>query len=277
MSKSGRRYRPVKLLTEIRRDLAEVDQICIEWEGGVDPEQRERVEFLMERAFESSLVLMEAIGRSDTRSRILALFEEGRKHLSKTKYAINAGEVYSVWSYRLSLILDPIETVEFQLNKDIEEPLSLIQRILDRFGDVERALRQRYDDREPFVVNDEYDFQDLLRSLLSIYFDDISPEDPGSKFAGSSTRVDLLLRKERIVIELKKTRTDTSEGALGKALKLDIVDYKQRPNCDALVIVIDDGAARVKNPGGFAADLMKVEEGFRVEVYILTARGALAQ
>lgn len=48
-----------------------------------------------------------------------------------------------------------------------------------------------------------------------------------------------------------------SEAVLGRELKLDIVDYKQRLNCEALVILIDDIAARIKNLQGFAGDLKK--------------------
>jgi hypothetical protein len=261
--------RPLKLLTEIRRNLAEVDGICINWEEGSDPEGEERVKGLLERAFESSLVLTETISRPGSRRHILALYGRAKKNLIATKYSVIAGEVYSAWSYQLSNILDAVEEVQFQLAKDVEEPLELIVRILERFVNVERALQHRYKSRKTLRIKDEYDIQDLLRSLLSIYFDDVSSEDPGPIFGGSSTRVDLLLRKERIVVEIKKTRSDTTARALGKDLKLDIVDYKQRGNCDALVIVVDDRKGRLKNPKGLANDLMKVEEGFRVEVCFL--------
>jgi REase_DpnII-MboI len=269
MQKSGPVKKPLQLLTAIRSDLAEVDSICINWDQGSDREEKERVEFLMERTFESSLVLMETIGRLETRKHILAMFERARNKFADTGYAVVASEVYSVWSYRLAQILNAVEKVQFQLARDIEEPLDLILRILARYSDVERALRQRYSSRPTLEVRDEYDIQDLLRSLLLIHFEDVSAEDPGPKFAGSSTRVDLLLRKERIVIEIKQTKSDTSESTLGKQLKLDIVDYKQRGDCDALVIFIDDRNVRLKNPGGFASDLMKLEEGFRVEVRVL--------
>jgi len=257
-------------LTEIRSELAEVDKICIDWTGrGSNSEESERVGALIELAFENSLVLMETIGRPETRSRISELFDRARKNLTHTKYSVNASEVYSVWSWRLSSILDAVEKVQFQLAKDVEEPLDLVLGMLNRLLRVEQALQHRHDSRTTLTIQDEYDIQYLLRSILFLHFDDISPEDPGHKFAGSSTRVDLLLRKERIVIEIKKTRPSMTEGDLGKQLKLDIVDYKQRTNCDALVIAIDDRAGRLKNPKGFADDLMKVEEGFRVEVVLL--------
>jgi hypothetical protein len=269
MSISGPTKRPLKLLTKIRSDLAEVNSLCVNWEEGSNSEDEERVEALVESAFESSLVLMETIGRPDTRNRILTIFERAKKNLSETRYSVIAGELYSVWSDRLSQILNAVEKAHFQLAKDVEEPLEIIARIVERFVAVERALQHRHDSRPTLSVRDEYDIQDLLRALLSTHFDDVSAEDPGHKFGGSSTRVDLLLRKARIAVEIKKTRSDMTERTLGKELKLDIVDYKQRANCEALVIVIDDRAGRLKNPKGFADDLMRVEEGFRVEVYLL--------
>jgi hypothetical protein len=260
---------PKRLLADIRSDLAEVDRICIDWEDGAPPDERESVDGLIERAFQSSLVLMETLGKSDTRDLLLDYLEDAQKNFSETEYSVNAMERYSVWSYRLGQILNAVEKVQFQLTSIIEEPLDLIVRVIERFPDVERALQIRREGRQTLTVKDEYDVQDLLRSLLYIFFDDISPEEPGAKFAGSSTRVDLLLRKEKIVVEIKKTRSSTTARALGKELKIDIVDYKQREDCDALVIMIHDREGRLPNPVGFVNDLMKVESGFRVVVRIV--------
>ena len=55
-------------------------------------------------------------------------------------------------------------------------------------------------------IKDEYDVQDLLNALLRLNFDDVRPEEYTPSYAGSSTRVDFLLKKEKIVIEVKKTR-----------------------------------------------------------------------
>jgi tRNA threonylcarbamoyladenosine modification (KEOPS) complex Pcc1 subunit len=235
-------------LTKIRGQLKEVDSICRYWEDSSDAEEEERVEALIQRAFENSLVFMETIGRPDTRKHILTTYERAKKELNSTSYSVNAGEPYSIWSAQLSNVLDAVEKVQFQLANDIEEPLELIARILKRFVDVERALQHRRESRATLSIKDEYDIQDLLRSLLAIYFDGISAEEPGRKFVGASSRVDLLLRKERIAIEIKKTGSATAERSLGKELKVDIVDYKQRGDCDALVIAVDDSQGRLKNP-----------------------------
>ena len=139
--------KPLKLLTEIRRDLAEVDKICIDWENGTNSEDEERVGALIECAFENSLVLMETIGRAETRNHVSALFDRARKNLTKSAYSVNASEVYSVWSWQLSNILNAVEKVDFGLAKDVEEPIDLIIRVLDRMGSVE-CLVQRLRDRE---------------------------------------------------------------------------------------------------------------------------------
>ena len=59
------------------------------------------------------------------------------------------------------------------------------------------SLQQRRESRSTLTVKDEYDVQDLLRSLLFLHFKDVRPEEPGPSFAGSSTRADLFLKKRK--------------------------------------------------------------------------------
>ena len=57
------------------------------------------------------------------------------------------------------------------------EPISTLENIFSRFYHITRRLRGRFNDRPTLDVNDEYDVQDLLHSLLMLYFDDIRPEE----------------------------------------------------------------------------------------------------
>ena len=68
---------------------------------------------------------------------------------------------------------------------------------------VARQLVRRHQDRSTLLIEDEYDVQDLLHSLLSIFFDDIRPEEWTPSYAGKSSRVDFFLKPHGIVIELK--------------------------------------------------------------------------
>ncbi len=51
-------------------------------------------------------------------------------------------------------------------------------------------------------IKNEYDVQDLLYAILKLEFDDVRPEEYTPSYAGSNSRMDFLLKKEQIVIEL---------------------------------------------------------------------------
>ena len=75
-------------------------------------------------------------------------------------------------------------------------------------------MRCRYENREnreTLKIEDEYDVQDLLHALLLLYFDGVRAED----YAGKSSRMDFLLKNERVVIEVKKTRLGLADKELG--------------------------------------------------------------
>jgi len=246
-----------------------VNDICRYWEDGSSPEDEERVRGILEGALEGSLVLMESIGQPEARKRVLALLRRARRDFTAAEYSTNACEPYSVWSYQLSNILDAVEVLHAPSPTGAEEPIEVISKLIHGLGAVEAALGQRYDSRKTLVVADEYDLQDLLRSLLFLHFNDISHEDPAAKLAGASSRVDILLRTEQIAIEIKKTRSGSTDASLGTELKLDIGDYRERPDCNALVIVIDDREKRLKNPQGLANDLRKIGRDFPVHVFFV--------
>ena len=83
-------------------------------------------------------------------------------------------------------------------NKDI------IINLMNKFHLVVKQLRDRYNNRETLDVQDEYDVQDLLHSLLYIYCDDIRSEEWCPSYASKCSRQDFLLKNEKIVIETKR-------------------------------------------------------------------------
>jgi hypothetical protein len=107
-----------------------------------------------------------------------------------------------------------------------------IVKLINSFHIIARQLINRYDKRDSLIINDEYDVQDLLNSLLHIEFDDVRPEEYTPSYAGSSTRMDFLLKNEKIVIEVKKI--------------LDSQHYKAHPDCKHLTIPRTGIANRAK-------------------------------
>jgi hypothetical protein len=107
-----------------------------------------------------------------------------------------------------------------ELSQMLSEPnkqnsLKLVEQICSRFHLVAKQLKSRHSDRATLEVNDEYDTQDLLHSLLHIYFDDIRPEDWTPSYAGGNSRIDFLLKEEQIIIEVKKTRETLKARQVG--------------------------------------------------------------
>jgi hypothetical protein len=140
-----------------------------------------------------------------------------------------------------------------------------------RFLYVERELRHRRENRATLEVKDEYDAQDLIRSLLALFFDDVRPEDVAPAFAGASSRVDFVLPDFELAVELKHTRTTLDDKKLGEELLVDRERYATRQGVRHLVCLVFDHDGRLRNPRGLENDLSRAttDEAIAVTVKIL--------
>jgi hypothetical protein len=144
-----------------------------------------------------------------------------------------------------------------------------IEKLLTRFHVVAQQLRKRRATRPTFLITDEYDVQDLLHALLRIEFDDIRPEEWTPSYAGKSARMDFLLKKQRIVIEVKKTREGLADKEIGDELLVDIARYKAHSDCCALVCFVYDPDQRISNAAGMKHDLEALtREELAIALYI---------
>lgn len=139
--------------------------------------------------------------------------------------------------------------------------------VFKNFHKVVCQLQYRHDNRSTIEVNDEYDVQDLLKSLLQLYYDDIRSEEWTPSHAGKSSRVDFLLKSEQIVIEVKKTRQGLADKELGEQLILDIAKYQTHPDCKRLYFFVYDPERRIINKNGIINDL-ETQNGNFVKVII---------
>lgn len=151
----------------------------------------------------------------------------------------------------------------------IEDPRKQIETIFLRFHNVVKQLSQRHENRPTLQVNDEYDVQDLLHSLLKLYFEDIRPEEWTPSYAGGSTRMDFLLKKEQIVVEVKKTRSGLTEKKLGEELIVDRAHYRKHPDCKILYCFVYDPDGRLSNPRGLERDLSEKIGDFETRVFVV--------
>lgn len=148
------------------------------------------------------------------------------------------------------------------------DPLSRLTRLCERFHLVARQLRSRHGDRATLDVTDEYDVQDLLHALLRIDFEDVRAEEATPSYAGKSSRMDFILKAERIGVECKHSRTGLDAKHLGSQLIEDIERYKTHPDFRTLVCFVYDPEGRIANPRGIEADLSDLSSEYPVAVLI---------
>ncbi|HLB21703.1 MAG TPA: hypothetical protein VK605_06305 [Solirubrobacteraceae bacterium] len=146
--------------------------------------------------------------------------------------------------------------------------LDLVERLGRGLPGLIDALTHRHADRDPLVVSDEYDVQDLLTGVLRMIFEDVRVEDPSPAQAGGSSRLDFVLKRQRIIVEVKMTRQGLRDRDVGKQLIEDIERYRGHPDGDALVAIVYDPERHVRNPQGLENDLKRDHGGLVVRVVV---------
>lgn len=183
----------------------------------------------------------------------------------KEKYANREdviGKLYEIEGY-----LKPLKQIDKKFLK-AQESIVLVKQICSRFHSVARQLRDRREGRPTLDVQDEYDVQYLIHALLKIYFDDIRPEEWTPSYADGASRMDFLLKNEKIVIETKKTRDNLTDREIGTELIEDIARYKEHPDCELLFCFVYDPEGRIKNPRGLESDLSNEDKRIKTIVSV---------
>lgn len=187
------------------------------------------------------------------------------------KIEINSKEFEKTLSY-----MHDHYSEHFEINGDHTEEddikvknFDYLNLIFEKFHEVATKLKERYDERDTLIIEDEYDVQDLLRCLLILFFSDVRTEEWTPSWASSSSRMDFLLKEENIVIETKKTAKNRKEKKISEELIIDITKYKGHKNCKTLICFIYDPDNIIRNRGGFIKDLESMPtEDIKVKIIV---------
>lgn len=141
------------------------------------------------------------------------------------------------------------------------EPLVRLLSLLERFHLMARALAgPRWGGKPPLEITDEHDMQYLLGALLRLSFDDVRREDPAPANAGASSRLDFMLKPERILIEAKFVRpAGKSDKEIGEEISIDKQRYRAHPDCGTQVYFVYDPQHAIANPRGLERDLSETD------------------
>lgn len=132
--------------------------------------------------------------------------------------------------------------------------------VLRRIPAIVREMNKRHNGRSPLAdIKDEYDVQDLLRGVLSGLFDDVRDEEYTPSHASLTSRVDLMLKREQIVIEAKMTRASLGQRKVTEELAIDKELYRSHPDCKTLVCFVYDPGRHLTSPTSLEDDLTDPE------------------
>ena len=172
-------------------------------------------------------------------------------------------DVVKFWNASALSSLDSIDIflIEYWLTDELKKTLlykehsslSLIKEILSNFSNsITKITKSRRKNHPPFEINDEYDVQDLIYLMLKPIFKDLKEEEYTPKTGGKSTRIDLVLPTEVIVIETKMIKdSDMNEDKFIKEIKEDIQSYYKYPNLKWLIVFVYDPFRKTRDDNNF--------------------------
>jgi len=150
------------------------------------------------------------------------------------------------------------------------DKIQVLENIFEKFPRVARQLKERRNEkgipRPTLEINDEYDVQDLLRSILNINFEIVKNEIGTEYHAGGTAKMDLVLDDEEIVIEVKMVRKDHTLRTLGDELIIDIERYLNKYSCKFLYFFIYDPTNILPNLPELVKDINQTRKGVVIRV-----------
>lgn len=196
-----------------------------------------------------------------------------REQIEKTKGDISKHQTRLKKIKEKLILIDELPGIQL-IQEDTEsdkqeEGLNYIAKLFSKFHRVAQSLRHRHASRETLIIKDEYDVQDLLRGLLHIHFDDVREEDYSPSYAGGNSRIDFVLKDEKIVLETKMTNDHLKDKEIGSQLLIDIGRYRAHPDCQLLVVFVYDKGDHIRNKAGMINDLERMTTpDLKVKVFI---------
>lgn len=135
-------------------------------------------------------------------------------------------------------------------NKSVYET---IIGILNNFHNASKKINlTRRKEHQSFAINDEYDVQDLLYVILKSIFPNLKEEDPTPRVGIKSNKIDLILREDGILIEVKMIKhSDSNEKEFVEQLKNDIQSYRNSHWLRHLIFFVYDPFGKTKDAHNF--------------------------
>lgn len=175
---------------------------------------------------------------------------------------------------QLQILLEDVESTLLNtkyINKSADE---VVRDILNNFSNaIQKIIKNRRKDHLNFEIKDEYDVQDILYVILKSVFPNLRDEDAIPKVGAKTTKIDLIIREERILVEVKMIKQkDANETHFIEELKVDIESYHECKWLRKLFCFVYDPYKKTKDISNFYdlnGERTKSEHNYNVEVIVV--------
>ncbi len=175
---------------------------------------------------------------------------------------------------QLLILLEDVEntllTIKY-INKSADQ---MVREILNNFSNaIQKIIKNRRKDHPEFKIKDEYDVQDILYVILKSIFPNLRDEDAIGKVGAKTTKIDLIIREERILVEVKMIKEkDSNETHFIEELKVDFESYHECKWLKKLFCFVYDPYKKTRDISNFNdlnGERTKGEHNFNIEVIVI--------
>jgi hypothetical protein len=190
--------------------------------------------------------------------------------LNTAMQSVTAGTDIDV---QLQILLEDIESTLLNIryiNKSADE---VVRDILNNFSNaIQKIIKNRRKDHPNFEIEDEYDVQDILYVILKSVFPNLRDEDAIAKVGAKTTKIDLIIREEGILVEVKMIKVkESNETHFIEELKVDFESYHECKWLRKLFCFVYDPYKKTRDISNFNdlnGERTKGEHNYNVEVIL---------
>jgi len=147
------------------------------------------------------------------------------------------------------------ERMELLPEINAKDKLAVLLDVLESTSSGISFLSSRAHGRPAYVIENEYDIQDLLYVILKPFFADARMEEFTPQHAGSAKRIDIVIPSIDVVIEVKFVRNEFYAASIADEIKIDIESYHVHANCKTLCVLVYDSYKLIADAYNFVRDL----------------------
>jgi hypothetical protein len=172
------------------------------------------------------------------------------------------------------LLLEDFEKLLLEVKFISKNSEEILRDVFYNFPNaVQKIINNRRKGHPEFLIKDEYDVQDILYVIVKSFFPNMRDEDPIPKVGGKSTKIDLILREEKILIEVKMIKAkDTNETHFIEQLKVDFESYHKCIWLEKLFCFVYDPFKKTRDISNFNdlnGQRTKGKHNYDVEVIVV--------